>query len=432
MISKLAIVLVMTSGAVPVLRAAVIGTNVPSQPLTTRRIAMLPASQRSEWTKYLERSQQRLRQDKDSFLDEMKAHGVAQATNAPRSRGFRGIPLNRPQEWYGSAEARRIAVNVISYQTPSGGWGKQVDMTSRPRVPGETFTSDNTSRFAAAGDFDVPSGEAKWNYVGTFDNNATITQLRYLAKVAAAAPTDEGSEYRRAFLHGLDYIFASQYPNGGWPQIWPLEGGYHDAITYNDGSMVNALQLLDDAAKGGNEFAFVPKKMRKRAAASLKRGVECILETQIVVDGQRTVWCQQHDMLTLKPTSARNYEMPSKSAIESAGITMFLMKLPEPDAKTVAAIKAAAAWFKKTELRDVAFRNSGSEGRLLVSAPGDGPIWARYYDIATDRPIFGDRDKSIHDTVAEISPERRRGYSWFGDSPKEALSQFERWSKRPL
>jgi PelA/Pel-15E family pectate lyase len=172
--------------------------------------------------------------------------------------------------------------------------------------------------------------------------------------------------------------------------------------------------------------------MRKRAAASLKRGVECILETQIVVDGQRTVWCQQHDMLTLKPTSARNYEMPSKSAIESAGITMFLMKLPEPDAKTVAAIKAAAAWFKKTELRDVAFRNSGSEGRLLVSAPGDGPIWARYYDIATDRPIFGDRDKSIHDTVAEISPERRRGYSWFGDSPKEALSQFERWSKRPL
>src|SRR5262245_27371576 len=94
-------ILVLTlSGAVSTSFAAVIGTNVPAQPLTTERIATLPASQQSAWAKYLKRSQELLQTDKNRFLAEMKAHGIQQSTNAPRSRGFRGIPLNRPAEWY--------------------------------------------------------------------------------------------------------------------------------------------------------------------------------------------------------------------------------------------------------------------------------------------------------------------------------------------
>ena len=62
-------------------------------------------------------------------------------------------------------------------------------------------------------------------------------------------------------------------------------------------------------------------------------------------------------------------------------------------------------------------------------APGNGPIWARYYDLNTDRPIFGDRDKTIHDDVNEISAERRNGYSWFGDGPKRALERYAEWAK---
>ena len=69
---------------------------------------------------------------------------------------------------------------------------------------------------------------------------------------------------------------------------------------------------------GTNDFAFVPEKTRRLAAASLQRGLACILATQIVVDGRRTVWCQQHDALTLQPVSARNYEMPSEVSSESA------------------------------------------------------------------------------------------------------------------
>jgi PelA/Pel-15E family pectate lyase len=193
--------------------------------------------------------------------------------------------------------------------------------------------------------------------------------------------------------------------------------------------MIQVLDLLRDVA-GGTEFAFVPGKTRTRAAESVKRGIQCILATQIVVNGRRTVWCQQHDALSLKPCSARNYEMPSESNAESAQIMEFLMSIPKPSREIVEATHAAAAWFEETKITNVEYRFAGESGRLLVAAPGSGPIWSRYYDIATNRPIFGDRDKTIHDNVNEISKERRNGYAWYRDTPGRALENFATWRKQ--
>src|SRR5262249_5736456 len=137
----------------------------------------------------------------------------------------------------------------------------------------------------------------------------------------------------------------------------------------------------------------------------------------------------QYDPLTLQPASARNYEMPSACSAESAKILMFLMALPHHSAHIVSAVHGAAEWFQKTQIRGVAYKFDRGEGRHLVSAPGNGPLWARFYEIGTDRPIFGDRDKTIHDTVDEISNERRNGYGWYRDTPKRALEHYGRWSK---
>jgi PelA/Pel-15E family pectate lyase len=151
----------------------------------------------------------------------------------------------------------------------------------------------------------------------------------------------------------------------------------------------------------------------------------------LVVEGRRTVWCQQHDMLTLAPTSARNYEMPSQSGSESAGLAIFLMSLPDPSPEVVRAVHAAAAWFEKTALHDYTFtRAADGSGRRLLKTPGAGALWARYYELKTDRPIFGDRDKSIHDDVDEISAERRNGYSWYNNAPQRALDAYATWVKK--
>src|SRR5262249_53766787 len=156
-----------------------------------------------------------------------------------------------------------------------------------------------------------------------------------------------------------------QFPNGGWPQVWPLEGGYHDAITFNDGATGQTLELLRDVADGKDPFAFVPEGMRKRARASLAKGLACILAAQVKVNGHGTVWAQQHDALALRPVAGRNYEPAALCGSESAALALFLMQIPHPDEPTVQAVYAAAAWFQKTMIRDKAYER-GPEGRRLV------------------------------------------------------------------
>jgi len=409
-------------------QAAVIGTNLPAESLTRDRIAQLPAADQRAWLAYLDRSSRQRDADKAFLRAEMKRLGISHPLQAPFDASGRSIPLNRESSWYTSAEARHIADVIVSFQTPAGGWGKNIEMSREPRHAGEAFASDSPSRFISPGDFDAPR-DPDWNYVGTIDNDATTTQLRFLAKTISGLPPKAGTAYRAAFLKGMNYLFAAQFPNGGWPQVWPLEGGYHDAITYNDDAMVNVMDLMHHIADGQGEYSFVPHDISRRAAASFRRGVQCILATQIKADGKRTVWPQQDDALTLRPVSARNFEPPAQCASESSSLLLILVNdLAHPTLEQRDAIRAAAAWFRRTAVYGQSW-NQTPEGRRLVSAPGAGPIWARYYQVGTNQPVFGDRDKSIHDDVNEVSRERRNGYRWYCTEPQNALSRFEIWNK---
>jgi PelA/Pel-15E family pectate lyase len=407
--------------------ASTIGINPPIEPLTRDRIALLPPKEQNAWLDHLKRSARQREADKNFLQSELKHAGIEKAIEPPHGFSARSIPLNREVAWYASADARHIADVIVSFQTPAGGWGKNMDMSKEPRRPGEAFTSNNLSRFSSPGDFDAPL-EPDWNYVGTIDNDATTTQMNFLAKVIAATGVAGGAAYRAAFLHGMDYLFAAQFPNGGWPQVWPLEGGYHDAITYNDDAMTQVVELIGHVAAARDEFSFVPRNIRKRAASSFARGIQCILATQIVANGTLTVWPQQDDALTLKPVSGRNYEPPAQCASESASLLLLLMNdLPHPTEAEERSIRAAAAWFKKTAIYNERWVRA-PEGAQLVPTPGAGPIWARYYQAGTDTPVFADRDKSIHDNVGEISRERRNGYSWYSADSQCALDRFATWN----
>ena len=291
--------------------AKTIGTNTPADSLTRERIMQLPAAERGTWLKYLERSERQRQADKDAFKAELKQAGISTPTDPPHGFAARSLPLEREASWYAGSEARRIADIVVSFQTPAGGWGKNMDMSKEARRPGVKYGPDNLSRFLTPDDFDAPK-EPDWNYIGTIDNDATITEIEFLARVTSAAGAKDGQKYRAAFLRGIDYLFAAQFPNGGWPQVWPLEGGYHDAITYNDSAMTQVMDIMRHVADGRDEYAFMPKDIRARAAASFERGMRCVLATQMMSSGKLAVWAQQYDALTLRPVSARNYEMPAE------------------------------------------------------------------------------------------------------------------------
>jgi hypothetical protein len=70
-------------------------------------------------------------------------------------------------------------------------------------------------------------------------------------------------------------------------------------------------------------------------------------------------------------------------------------------------LPAAVAWFKRSEI-----------------APGK---WARYYELKTNKQLFGDRDGKIYYRLQDISEERQHGYSWQGDyhAPR-MLSLYEK------
>jgi hypothetical protein len=159
------------------------------------------------WQSYLERSSAQRRADQSFFCAELKRNALSETKAPAESRGTRGIPLNGEVRWYSSSEATRIADNLLSFQTPAGGWSKNLDMVSQPRKPGQRFALGNLSRFPGALDFDSPN-DPNWNYVGTFDNDATTTQLQFLARVIMASDKGARIRYERAFLNGLEYIFS--------------------------------------------------------------------------------------------------------------------------------------------------------------------------------------------------------------------------------
>jgi PelA/Pel-15E family pectate lyase len=380
-------------------------------PLTDTRIAALPETERGAWRKYLEASRKiaatmPTRTEPDfSPLEPLKAPlGGAKIT--------KGLKLNAEAEWYVSEEARVLADRVGQWQTAAGGWTKGIDYSQAPRSSTEKAKADI------------------WT-TGTFDNDATITELRFLVSVVAATPADPRADvWRSTFIKGLNYIFNAQYPNGGFPQIYPLVGGYHDAITYNDNAMVRVLALLSDVTAGLPEFMFVPADLRAESGRRLALGIGCVLKSQIVEpSGRRTAWCQQHDMLTLKPCAARNFEPIAVSAAESAGLVSLLMRQPDPAPALITAVDSAIAWFGKVALHDVTWDRTSTPSRL-VPKPGADEIWARLYEIETDKPVFGDRDRTIHYAVGEISPERQHGYSWYNGWPVSALKEYKVWREK--
>jgi len=409
--------------------AKTIGQIQPAQALTAQRIAALPAVQAQAWAQYLARSQSAMAQDKAVLAQERAA-----LTDLPPvlegGASEKTMPLDREASWYTSAPALAVAANILSFQTPAGGWGKNQPRNAPPRRLGQAFVTNNKSKFLAPGDFDTPENES-WSYVGTIDNDATITEIRFLAKVIAALPSEQAAPYRESAIKGLRYLLAAQFPNGGWPQVWPLQGGYHDAYTVNDNAVVAVTELMFDAAAGTPGFAFVPEALRQEAKAASQRAIDGLLASQLRIQGQPALWAQQYDALSLEPSSARNYEPAALCSAESATVLVFLMRLPQPDARVVQAVHAGVAMLRRLAVEGKAWRKvSDLDGRLLVSAPGAPTLWARYYDIESLKPVFGDRDKSLHDNVADISLERRNGYAWYSTVPHKALQAYASWSQR--
>ena len=323
------------------------------------------------------------------------------------------------QARYKPTQVVEIADNILLYQKSNGGWPKNYDMLA-------TLTESEKKKLLLA------KGETNT----TFDNSTTYTHIACLSKVYAEIKLPK---YKVACIKGLNYIVQAQYNNGGWPQYYPLKEDYSRYITFNDDAMTGIMVLLKDIMESRKEYSYVDARLLKELKRSYEAGIDCILKSQIVDDGKLTAWCQQYDE-NLLPAWARKFEPPSICNGESCGIVDFLMSIPKPDQKIITAIHSAVAWFKVSKIYGLRvktieapavkfpFRNSHTD-KIVVADSTAPPIWTRYYELKTHKPLFCNRDSKVVYALAEVERERRDGYRWYTYEPQVILKKYDSWAK---
>ncbi|GAA4852247.1 hypothetical protein GCM10023310_33870 [Paenibacillus vulneris] len=325
----------------------------------------------------------------------------------PAKENPKSVPFQKAAYYTGDAEKDiRQADNLLTWQTAEGGWYKY-------------SISDKYGRA-----WDGQEGKSDWRTkdgkdIGTIDNNATTNEILFLSVMYKQTGD---VRYKEAVDRGLKFLLTMQYPNGGWPQVYPARGNYSDYVTFNDNAMMRVMNVLTMAKK--REYPFntdiVSDDTATKLQESLDRGLDYILKSQIAVNGILTAWCAQHDPVTYEPREARAYEHPSISGSESVEIVKYLMALPNQTPEVKKSIESALAWFDANKLSGIKYVSGDKNNVYFVPDPAS-TSWYRFYEIGTNLPIFSGRDGVIKHNILEIEAERRNGYSWGGSWPLNLL-----------
>jgi len=273
-------------------------------------------------------------------------------------------------------EAARAAADALIWgQLATGGWDYLIDF----------------------------QGEAKWRYrhegpqdtggssYCTFDDDVTQRATRFLIAMDGVLREEA---YHEAALYALDFILESQFDNGAWPQWYPLKGGYSDMYTFNDGAINDCITtMLEAYAMYGDE----------RYLHSAKRGGDFIILSQI--DEPQPGWAQQYHW-NMSPGWARSYEPPAVCSADTANNIDSLLDLYlfTGNESYLERIPAAIRWLNQSQI--------GKD------------LWARFYELGTNRPLYCDRDYKLTYNLSEVSEERRTGYSWQGAYAKASIAGY--------
>jgi len=331
------------------------------------------------------------------------------------------IEPDSDQRKYSSSEITKIADNILLFQKSNGGWPKNYDM--------QAVLSEEQKDAVL---------ETKNILNTTFDNGATHSQLIYLANTYTITGEEK---YKEAFLKGIEFVLEAQYENGGWPQFYPDNKGYRRYITFNDGAMIGIMDLLQKIVYHNKNFLFIENDLLKKIENAYIKGVECILNCQINEKGILTAWCQQHGEVDCSPVSARSFEPAAICNGESSGIVKFLMSVKSPDKRIITAVKSAVKWFEDSKIYGIRVEqikvsradfiyHSTEYDNIVVEDPAAPPVWTRFYELSTHRPMFCNRDGKVVYSLAEVERERRTGYAWYVYDPQEVLDIYKQWLQK--
>lgn len=295
-----------------------------------------------------------------------------------------------------------LALNIVSWQLPHGGFFKAMEKNYKSKWDGKAARSTWKSKDGVE--------------LGTFDNEATTTEIRFLADVYKKT---KNKDIKNSVQKAIDFVLTSQYSSGAWPQVYPKRGNYSDAATYNDDAMVRVMVLADDIVNKRQPFDsdILDNTYRSRLQQALNKGVQYTIKAQIVNNGTPTIWGAQHDPVTYESVPARAFELASKTTTESVGITAFLMSQPQT-AEVKKAAQSALKWFDTNRIDGMKYNRQGPE---FFQKDASSVMWYRFYNVEDNKYFFSDRDGKKYTDIMKISEERRLGYAWAGSQAKSLL-----------
>ena len=238
------------------------------------------------------------------------------------------------------AYAKKAANALIAGQHRSGGWHYMIDFN-------KIGTQDWYDKVASQ----QAQGMEEWRYNFlncTFDDGATTEPIMFLLRLYMKTLDPA---YKAALDKALDFILEAQYPNGGWPQHYPLNNEktpagfpqYPVYYTLNDGVLQDNVSTLLEAYEAlGDE----------RYLESAKKGGDFLMIAQ--GPKEQAGWAEQYDM-NLKPAWARTHEPPGfmpRETFESV-YTLERLFLFTGDRRFLRPIEDAFDWLEKVKLEDV-------------------------------------------------------------------------------
>ena len=311
------------------------------------------------------------------------------------------------------AAAQSVALAMVRGQLESGGWDYLIEFDPKARRNWAYRTESQRGEVASS----------RRKNVTTFDDDNTQSALRFLTAFVSTAtnrPSVELKAIREALDYGLTKMIEAQYPNGAWPQrydgkphdpqkfpirparvpqnwsrTWP-KSDYGGFYTLNDRSQQDCIRTMLEAYKQLGDRKYLD---------GAKKGGEFLILARL--PEPQPAWAQQYNF-GMEPAWARAFEPPAVCSAESADAMRMLVDLflETGEQKFLEPIPAFVAWLKRSQI--------GTDR------------WARYYELETNKPIYGDRDGKVHYTVQELSPERQRGYAWEGSfGIPETIAYYE-------
>ncbi|MGK6318290.1 pectate lyase [Sphingomonas sp. DT-204] len=258
--------------------------------------------------------------------------------------------------------AAKAADALIEGQLASGGWHYFIDYGG-PESTRRWYATIGRNAWRLE-EFQHDWGNA------TFDDAGTSEAMQFLLRLYLEK---RDPRFKPALDKALNFVLASQYPNGGWPQRYPATKSPY--IDHGKPDYTGFITFNDDVAAENIKFLLMYQQTLgdPRIPGAIRRAMDVFVAAQ--QPAPQAGWGLQYT-LDMRPTGARTYEPTALVTHTTAANIRQLFQFYRltGDPKFLARVPEALAWLDSVRLPD----------RLIK----DGKAYPTFVEIGTNRPLF--------------------------------------------